>query len=161
RRSGVPDEAARADRRLDRSADPDRRPPDRRLHRALATRPRGPARRAARRLRCRSRRFLAARAVPSPPSGDPCLLDRAAAARAGLTGAAVDPELRLHPPGAAVREAVVGERRSLPCDPELERSADGSVDGADLGRVELAGGTQGMNPRTPERFVGVAVAEAG
>src|SRR5213076_826062 len=83
RRSGVSRAAPGADRRLDRPADPDRRPPDRRLHRALAARPRGPARRAPRGVAAlRGRWLLAARAVPGAAAGGPDLLDWRPAARA-------------------------------------------------------------------------------
>src|SRR6185312_12830949 len=86
------------------------------------------------------------------------LLDRCAAAVAGLAGAAVDAELVLHPP-AGVRP--VAEIGPLAPDAEAERPPDALAEAPDLVGGEVAGRPQRMDPRMPERLVGVDVPEPG
>ena len=64
---------------------------------------------------------LAARADVGPPAGHAQLLDRRAAARAGLALAHVDEEAVLEVPSRAVGVAVVVDRGALGVDPQLER----------------------------------------
>ena len=65
-------------------------------------------------------------------------------------------------PGAPVGVAVVAKRRPLPLDAEPERPADRRRRSAatSLG-VELARGRQRVDPRVPERLVGVDVPDSG
>ena len=127
RRSRVPADGVRRDRRLDRAADPRRRPSDRRLHRALAPRPRRSPRRASRRLSLTRILRLAGGTEPGRAARDLGADDRRPAAVARLVAPPVDAELVLHRASAAVGQAVVAERRPLPRETVLERRADASM----------------------------------
>src|SRR5687767_13956880 len=107
------------------------------------------------------RRRLAARAVPGSAPGRARLGDRRAAALARLSLAAVHPELVLHPAPFSVGASVVAKRRALPTDAEPERLADARSQGGDFFLVELPRRLEGMDPRVPERLVGVYVPDAG
>src|SRR6478672_2294719 len=85
---------------------------------------------------------LAVRAEPRPAARDSDLLDRRAAAVARLVESPVGVELALHPALAAVRAAVVAERRALAGDAVAQRIADGARQAAQLVRLELAGPPQ-------------------
>src|SRR5215203_733054 len=90
------------------------------------------------------REWLAARAVPRATAGRARLPDLAAAPVAGLAFAAVDTQ-----------------RRPLAGDPRLERLADGLVESLQLVLVQVAGGTEGMDLRSPKRLVRIDVSHAG
>jgi hypothetical protein len=67
----------------------------------------------------------------------------------------------LHPAGAAVRRAVVAQRRPLARDPRPQRVADTAMQRTQLVVVQPARRTQRMDARAPEGFVGVDVPDAG
>jgi hypothetical protein len=46
-------------------------------------------------------------------------------------------------------------------DSRLERSANATVECADLASIELAGRSPRIDPRAPERFVGVDISDSG
>ncbi len=139
-------------------ADPRRRPADRRLHRALAPRPRRSSRRAPRRL-IRLRR-LARRTERRRPAGDLRARDRRPAAVARLVAASVDAELVLH--RAAARTAgVVVERRACRARPSRAPCGSPRCSRRSSSRVELARRPLRVEPRVPERLVGVDVPEPG
>src|SRR4051812_32121361 len=104
---------------------------------------------------------LAARTEPCPAAADLRLGDRAAAALARLSFAAVDAELRLHPAFAAVGEPVVAERRALASDAELERGADRLVQAANLGGPQRQRRPQRVDLGAPEGLVDVDVPHPG
>src|SRR4051812_37476958 len=77
---------------------------------------------------CLAVAHLAPRAIPRSSAGHADLVDRRAAAVAGLTAAPVDLELVLGSSLCAVGEPVVAERRALAPDPGPERLADALVE---------------------------------
>jgi hypothetical protein len=104
---------------------------------------------------------LASRTETRTPTCDANLLDRCAAAVAGLANAAVDVELVLHAARLTTRVAVVAERRTLSFDPTAEGSSDPTPELGHLGGPKVAGKSKRMDPREPERFVRVDVPDAG
>ena len=114
-----------------------------------------PARRAPRRLTSLCR--LAGGTEPGRAAGDLRACDQRPAAVARLVPASVDAELVLHRASAAVGQAVVAERRSLPGEAVLERGADPAVQPPQLVAVEAGGRTQRVEPRAPQRLVDVDV----
>src|SRR5437868_1984148 len=104
---------------------------------------------------------LAHGAEPRSPAADPRLLERCAAAKARLALAPVHLELRLHPPGRAIRPPVVAQRRPLSANAGLERLPDAAMQGAHLRLVELARRPARIDLRPPERLVRVDVPEPG
>src|SRR5581483_7166587 len=104
---------------------------------------------------------LAGRAVPRAAAGDTRLVDRRAAALAGLAGAAVHLELVLHRSALAVRQRVVAQRRAPARDSTLERCANRPMERLHLVELERSRRCQRMDARPPQRLVGVDVPDAG
>ena len=104
---------------------------------------------------------LAPRTLPGAAPGDTDLVDRRPAALARLAPAAVDAELVLHAALAPSGLAVVAQRRALTRDPRVERLAHAPVKRLSSRRLERAGDPQRVEPRAPERLVGVDVPDAG
>ena len=96
--------------------------------------------------------------VDRAPDDDP--LDRPAAARAGLAGALVDLQVLLHL-AVAVGRGVVVDRAAAPLDGLGQDPPDRLVEAALVGRAQRAGRPQRMEPRRPQRLVGVDVADPG
>src|SRR5262245_45385585 len=100
------------------------------------------------------------RAEPRAAPARADLLDRVAAALTWLALPSVDLELVLHPARAAVRRAVVAKRRALALDAGPERGSNAAVKRPQLVLAQLAGRSQRVHPRTPERLIGVDVPDA-
>src|SRR5450432_2193779 len=94
---------------------------------------------------------------PGPDDDPP---DRPTAARTGLAGALVDLELFLHI-AVAVGRGVVVDRAPPPFDCLGQDRADRKVQPALIRGPQRRGGTKGMEARSPERLVGVDVADPG
>jgi len=93
--------------------------------------------------------------------GDADLVDRGAAAQAGLALAAVDRKGGLGAAGRAVRLAIPVDAGPLGVNGGVQHDADRLVEQGDLAGAQAGGRAQRMDLRTPERLVGVDVADAG
>ena len=103
---------------------------------------------------------LAPRAEMGRPRADDDPLDRPAAARARLAGPLVDLQALLHR-AVAVGRGVVVDRAAAPLDRLGQDRPDRLVQAALVGGPERPGRPQRVEPRRPQRLVGVDVADAG
>ena len=87
--------------------------------------------------------------------------DRPAAAIARLIGAPIDRQPLRILARLAVRADVVAEARAPVGDPFAQDLAHGAVETPDIAGVERVGRPQRMEPRAPERLIGVDVPDAG
>ena len=143
------------------------RQPERPLPCQLGPAPSGPTRAAGHRPQDRRRALAVGRAQPlapraemGRPRADDDPLDRPPAARARLAGALVDLQALLHR-AIAVGRRVVVDRAAATLDRLGQDGPDRVVQPSLVGRPERPGGPQRMEPRGPQRLVGVDVADAG
>ncbi len=106
------------------------------------------------------RQALAPRAEVGRPRPDDDPPDRTATARTGLAGALVDVELLLHRP-VAVGRGVVVDRRAASLDRLGQDRADRRVQASFVGGAQAGRRAERVQPRRPERLVGVDVADPG
>ena len=102
---------------------------------------------------------LAERAEVRGADADDDAADGSPAASAGLAGPLVDVEPLLHRPVAIGRRVVV-DRRAASLHRLGEDVADVSIQPSLVGRAQRARGPQRVEARTPQRLVGVDVADA-
>ena len=143
------------------------RQPDRPLPRQLGPATSGPTRAAGHRPQDGRRALAVGRAQPLAPRAemrgtraDDDPLDRPSTARAGLAGPLVDLQALLHR-AIAVGRRVVVDRAPATLDGLGQHGPDRVVQPSFVGRPERPGGPQRMEPRRPQRLVGVDVADAG
>ena len=141
--------------------------PERPLAGQLGPAPAGPARSAGHRpqdrrgtLAVRGAEPLAPRAEMRRPRPDDDPLDRPSAARTRLAGPLVDLQVLLHR-AVAVGRGVVVDRAAAPLDRLGQDPPDRVVEVPLVGRPQRPGGPQRMEPRGPQRLVGVDVADPG
>src|SRR4026209_218479 len=96
-----------------------------------------------------------------PALPDDHALDRGSAARAGASRLVVNVEMLLVGAGRAITVTVVAHCAAAMLKPLEQRQPDAGVQSRDLVVFEAVAGTQRVELRQPERFVGVDVADPG